>query len=283
MAYKTILVHMSAEHRARGLAATAAALAKAQGAHLIGLAVLPPVIVVPGVDSMPGDVVEEHRTAYQGEIERMKEIFTQVTAPAGITAEWQALDGQEENPFGDVASILVNRARAADLAIAAQSNPDWSLSPYLDVAEPLILETGRPVLLLPKSTTTALSVRRALVAWNGGREATRAVFDALPLLQAAEQVTIAWVDPEASGAAAPGVAGEDIAAVLGRHGVKCNAQPITSGPAGAGATLLNTAERAGCDLLVMGCYGHSRLREFIFGGVTRHVMEHMKIPVLMSH
>lgn len=283
MAYKTIVAHLSAEHRARHLLGAAIALAKAQGAHLIGLAVLPPIIVVPGAEGMPGDVVEEHRTLYTSEIERMRAIFSEMTAGSGLSSELQVLDGQVQNPFGDVASILVQRVRAADLTIASQANPDWHLSAYLDVIEPLVLESGRPVLVMPKASRHDNVGRHILVAYNGRREATRALWDALPLLAGAERVTLAWVDPETDAQAAKGAAAAEMAGALARHGVRCEEASPTGAAAGAGAALLTAAESHGCDMLVMGCYGHSRLREFIFGGATRHVLQHMTIPVLMSH
>ncbi len=125
--------------------------------------------------------------------------------------------------------------------------------------------------------------KKVLVAWNARREAARAVFDALPLLQQADEVKVVWVNPQAEGAAPVDVPAGDICAALARHGVKCEATEVAHPRSGVGRTLLARAAEYGSDLLVMGCYGHSRLREFVLGGASRHVLEHMTIPVLMSH
>ena len=109
------------------------------------------------------------------------------------------------------------------------------------------------------------------------------MFDALPLLQQADEVKVVWVNPQDEGAASADVPAGDICAALARHGVKCEATEVARPQAGVGRTLLMRAAEHGSDLLVMGCYGHSRLREFVLGGASRHVLDHMTIPVLMSH
>ena len=123
--------------------------------------------------------------------------------------------------------------------------------------------------------------KRAAIAWNSSAESSRAVFDALPLLKRAEKVTIITIDPE-GGPDAPASA-EAMAASLARHGVEASVSHTTSGGIGVGAALLSRISDEGDDLLVMGGYGHSRLREFVFGGATRHILEQMTVPVLMSH
>ena len=125
--------------------------------------------------------------------------------------------------------------------------------------------------------------KKVLVAWNARREAARAVFDALPLLQQAQEVKVIWVNPQDEGGVASDVPAGDICAALARHGVKCEATEVARPQTNVGRTLLMRAAEYGSDLLVMGCYGHSRLREFVLGGASRHVLDHMTIPVLMSH
>jgi nucleotide-binding universal stress UspA family protein len=122
-----------------------------------------------------------------------------------------------------------------------------------------------------------------LVAWNGRREAARAVFDALPILRGASDVKVIWVNPQSERERAQGIPAADICTALARHGVKCEATEQVAPRGGVGETLLARAREMGADLLVMGCYGHARLREFVFGGASRHVLRHMPIPVLMSH
>ena len=125
--------------------------------------------------------------------------------------------------------------------------------------------------------------QRIVVAWNARRESARAVFDALPLLKKAREVIVVWVNPQEDGEAAGDLPGVDICTALARHGVKCEATQNIRPSLDVGATLLTTVKNNASDMLVMGCYGHSRLREFVFGGATRHVLENMTVPVLMSH
>ena len=117
------------------------------------------------------------------------------------------------------------------------------------------------------------------MAWNANREAARAVHDAMPLLTHAESVVVLSVDPQDE----RHFAGADIATHLARHGVNVEARRSVAPNIPIGDELLNMASDLGSDLMVMGAYGHSRLREAVFGGVTRHLLRHMTIPVLMSH
>jgi nucleotide-binding universal stress UspA family protein len=125
--------------------------------------------------------------------------------------------------------------------------------------------------------------KKVLVAWNARREAARAVFDALPLLQKAEQVKVIWVNPQSEQEVAQDLPAADICATLARHGVKCDGTEERKPRKNVGETLLACAGEFGADLLVMGCYGHNRWRELIFGGASRHVLSHATLAVLMSH
>ncbi len=279
MAYKTLMVHLNEEHRADGLIAGATALAKTFGAHLVGLCVLPPIIIVPGAEGGGGAVIEDHRDSYRSQMTNMRDAFAGKTKAAGVSAEWREIDAQDVNPFGDVGSVVVMEARSADLVIAGQENPEWLLSGQLDVIEPLILESGRPVLLLPRAPQARMPAARILAAWDGRREATRAIYDAMPFLQSAQRVDLVSIDETATA----GKQLPNISATLQRHGVKSEPLQTIKSDGNVGAALLEKAQADGCDMLVMGCYGHSRLREFVFGGASRHVLEHMNVPILMSH
>jgi nucleotide-binding universal stress UspA family protein len=282
MSYKTVLVHLNDERRLPGVMAVACAIAKAHGSRLIGLAVVPPIIIVPGAEGMAGSVIDDHRATYREQIARMRVAFDDQTKKAGIDAEWRELDSQEVNPFGDAAGVVVAQARCADLVIASQANPEWYLSGYLDADEALVLDSGRPVLLVPKSARPEHVGKRVLVAWDGRREATRAVFDAMPLLEAADTAVIAWANPPEEGEGGEPL-GEDLVRTLQRHDVSCDVVKTIDSDANIGAALLRAVADRNCDLLVMGCYGHSRLREFVFGGASRHILQNMPVPVLMSH
>jgi nucleotide-binding universal stress UspA family protein len=144
------------------------------------------------------------------------------------------------------------------------------------------MESGRPVLIIPNSGTASLPAKRVTVAWNGKREAARAVFDAMQFLERADDVNVVSINPEKEGAVLD-LPTAEICAALSRHGIKAQgSQSHAIGP-DVGGELLRQASAFGSDLLVMGCYGHSRLREFILGGASRHVLSEMRIPILMSH
>lgn len=284
MPYKTVLVHLNDERRAPGLIATGVAVARANAAHLVGLSVLPPTIIVPGMDGDPGAVIDEHRASYREQMKRMREAFERATGGlAALSAEWREVDAEEQNPFGLASAVIVAQSRCADLVITSQANPEWSLSTHLDAGEALAMESGRPVLMLPRTATTAPPGERIVVAWNGRREAARAAFDALPFLQAAKAVRVVWANPDDEAQTAGQVPGADLCTVLARHGVTCEAAGHAQAGAGAGAALLSAVSAFDGDMLVMGCYGHSRLRELVLGGATRHVLAHARVPVLLAH
>jgi nucleotide-binding universal stress UspA family protein len=177
---------------------------------------------------------------------------------------------------------VLEHARVSDLVVASQTDHEWPASGWLDVADLVAVGSGRPVLIIPNASQLTHIGTRVLVAWNGRREAARAVFDALPILKRAEVTKVVWIDPQ-SGGEPERTLDQDICEALFRHGVKCDKTKRVTPRDGVGPTLMAQAETFGADLLVMGCYGHSRLREFVFGGATRHFLKNMSVPVLMSH
>ena len=279
MSYKTILVHLADVRRQEDLLETAVTLARQNNAHLIGLCVLPPIMVIPGGDSGPAIVIEEHRTVFRADMAKLRAGFEAATNGQSFPAEWFEADAG----YGKTVDIVIDRGRTADLLVAAQPDPEGAAASQLDAPERLVIESGRPVLLVPLTGRQTAAGKRVVVAWNGRREAARAVFDAMPLLKQADEVIVLWVNPQNEGDAAGDLPGVDICRALARHGVKCSATQNIRPAADVGNTLLSTVKSQGGDLLVMGCYGHSRLREFVFGGATRHVLQHMDVPVLMSH
>jgi nucleotide-binding universal stress UspA family protein len=174
-------------------------------------------------------------------------------------------------------------ARSADLVIAAKSDPEFEDSMMLDFPETLATDSGRPTLIVPRSAEGRPIGRRITVAWNGRREAARATFDALPLLETADDVRLLWVNPEDDPRGAGDLPTIEIAATLARHGIKCEAAQSRSTDLKVGDEILARLADHASDLLVMGAYGHTRMREFIFGGTTRHILKHMTVPVLLSH
>jgi len=211
----------------------------------------------------------------------MKAAFDAAARARNLGSEWRGLDAGSAS----VAEVALRHARTVDLLVAAQADPRWPGSQRLDIADRLVLGSGRPVLIIPNEGPQQDFAERVLIAWNGGREAARAAFDALPLLQRAREVKMVWVNPQARDELAQNLpaSAADICAALARHGVKCKATQAIDPHTNVGHTLLMHAKENCADLLVMGCYGHSRLREFVLGGASQHVLRHMTIPVFMSH
>ncbi len=195
----------------------------------------------------------------------------------GVSAQWRSL----ESFSGDSALSSVSSARCADLVVAVQSNPHSDTISSANL-ESLLFEAGRPVLFIPFAAPVTGTFAKILIAWNGSREAARAVFDALPFIVEASQIEILVVDPDEDGDLDSEAAGSEIAASLARHGVEATVINKRSAGLAVGAVIENYAAEAVPDLIVMGAYSHSWLREFLFGGVTRTLLQSMPVPTFMS-
>jgi nucleotide-binding universal stress UspA family protein len=216
--------------------------------------------------------------AQQRETEEIAGIFSRMTANRPFVTEWRA----EKGPHVDPTAVVIDHSRSADLIVAGQTDPDWDTSPLQDVAEHLALGSGRPVLVVPYVGRYPEIGRNVVIAWKPGRESARAVFDALPVLKQAEQVQILEIDEGGSRRNGASV-DNSIAVALSRHGVKPVVRTSVAVDISIGDEILSRLADMGADLLVMGAYGHSRMRELIFGGVTRHIARHMTVPTLFSH
>lgn len=277
MSYKTILVHIDDTSRSPYRIKLAAELALKHKAHLTGLADTGVTRFIyqdgniNGVD--PGllshlDYLRERAT------QNVADFKTQV-ASLGVTSF------SSEITQDDASGGSALRARYCDLVIIGQTNPDET-SPVVmdDFPEYMIINSGRPVIIIPYSGEFNNIGTRPALAWDGSRAATRAVTDAIPLLREAELVNIVIVNPTSD--VHGGQPGAAISAYLGRHGVK-SAVSIHQTKAEIGNALLSIATDLNSDLLVMGGYGHSRFREMIMGGATRTILKNMTIPALFSH
>jgi len=183
----------------------------------------------------------------------------------------------------DALGAVALHARYADLVVIGQQNPEWPSGVNKDFERSMPIAAGRPVLFVPYAFERRPVGRHVLVAWNASREAARALSDALPLLERASHVHVVTFHPEISGAAHGEEPGADIALYLTRHGVKVTVSRNDVPDVDIGSQLLSRAFDLSADLIVMGAWGHSRLREFVLGGVTRTLLESMTVPVLMSH
>jgi nucleotide-binding universal stress UspA family protein len=278
MTYKTILLHINDERRVANLVDAATRLATTQHAHVIGLYVMPPVPTY-GATSFGAGMITASLDTFREEAKRIQAAFEKAVGGHALGAEWRLVEPEGTG----VAETIMHHGCTADLIIASQRDRNWDFTALLDEPERVAIESGRPVLVVPHGKPFATIGRSITVAWNNRRESTRAVFDALPLLQASKKVRIVWINPHDEEQDVGDFPTARIVATLERHGVTCTGATAFADNSRVGEALLAQVAEDGADLLVMGAYGHSRIREFVFGGATRHVLTHMTLPVLMSH
>ncbi|MGE5547657.1 MAG: universal stress protein [Solirubrobacterales bacterium] len=275
MAFKDILVHVDDGAQCRARVELAGRLAETEGAHLIGLNVRTRAVLPQFVRSQYGVQIEEIRQNFNAQAtEKARAAFDSVPHPHGVTAEWRDVEGE-------LAPTVALHARYADITVIGQgAGGDNNERPLVDA---VVLDVGRPVLVVPQGGTFATVGRKVLVAWNGSREATRAVHDALPILKRAELAHVIAVNPTGGMAGHGDVPGADICLHLSRHGVNAVCEHVRAEDLDIGQMLLSRAADEQADLIVMGAYGRSRLSELVLGGATRHLLRNMTVPVLMSH
>ena len=280
MTYKTILVYMNSASRAEAVLGAALRLAAKGDAHVIGLHVIPQVTVPAVVPfEVTGEIMDVQRKALEDQAAKIAETFAEMTRLHQPACEWRLVRASHY----DVASIVDDHGRTADLIVAPQSDPDGDIYMPADVTEDLLMEAGRPILVVPKRGDIKKIGETIMLAWNNSREAARATFDAMPILKGAKIVKLLTVDPKRDRKGDPDLPAAEIATTLARHGVKTEAVVSLTGGLSVVDGLTAQIDNHGADLLVMGGYGHSRLREVVFGGATRDMLEKMTVPVLISH
>jgi len=278
MDYKTVLVHVDDSPEAPDLVAFAARLANAQGAHLVGMTQTGisrfiRETTLPGVEL--GDL-----TPLFSDLRALAEArgaqFDGLASQAGVASFEHRIDDAEPG------LALAVQALYADLVVVGHTRPGTpALSGVAGLPEYIAMNSPCPVLVVPHPGAHTGTFGRAMIAWNASPEAARAVRAALPLLARASEVEVAIFDDDSSSARSPEDAAE-LARFLDRHGV--NAKVSRHHPRGeVGNALLVLVEDRKADLLVMGCYGHSRYREILLGGVSRTVLRRLAVPVLLAH
>ena len=278
MAYSTILAVLRSEHDAQRVLKQATALASRFESHLIGLHSEPTVSLTYAspLDVPDPNVYEANETVTRERMSTIHTYFEEECEKQGLSSEWRPI----HSASGDSATSAISSARCADLVIVQQESPGHEEN--YDDLESLVFSGGRPVLFVPYIQADAKPIRQVLIAWNDTREAARAVFDAIPFLKSADAVEIMTVDADNNDQQSATVAGAEIAATLARHGINVtiNNQPSAGIP--VSAVIENRCSDIQADLLVMGAFSHSRLREFLFGGVTDTVLKSMPCLTLMS-
>ncbi|MCC7703159.1 universal stress protein [Janthinobacterium sp. GW460P] len=288
MTYKTVLLHIDDSAGRAARIEAAASIAQACGGHLTGVALTGVSRLLyqhqPDLDADPN--LSLHLNFLRDRATRALDGFEQQVRAAGVASfEQRVLDDEAAGGI----SLL---ARYADLVVISQYNAkDKSPSVMRDFPAYVLLHSGRPVLIVPYAPPLPLlappaAARNVLISWNASKEASRAVSAALPLLQRAGQVHVAIFDAQVHAAEHGEQPGAELVQYLARHGVEARLHLLDGGGVrrgDIGEALLSHAADLSADLLVMGAYGHSRLRETILGGVTRTILQSMTIPVLMAH
>jgi nucleotide-binding universal stress UspA family protein len=257
--------------------AFAVSIAEEFEAHALGVAFsYEPVIPGAVMGGIPAEFIESQRAESDTKAKTAITRFEHLAKREGISFETRTVSAS----IAGASDQLARMARRFDLVVVGQAERGRPI-PEEVVDEGVLFESGRPVIFVPFIQKTALKLDRVLLAWDGGRTAARAVGDAMPFLEKAKQVEVVIV-----GAKPPKsdeVSGADLGEHLARHGIKTTVKRITAPESNVPSTILSHAADSSADMIVMGGYGHSRLREFVLGGVTRGLLEAMTVPVLMSH
>ncbi|WP_029008131.1 universal stress protein [Azospirillum halopraeferens] len=288
MSLKTILVPLAGTDTDPVALSAAMSVARSFDAHVDALFVkLDPRDAVPMLgEGMSGAMVDEIMRAAEAEANSHLSVargaFEAAVQGAGIdlrdipaaepaaSARWREVVGRAEE-------VVPREGRLSDLLVFAHTALDTE-GQTLATVESALLASSRPLLLAPKDGPATIG-RSVAVAWNGNAEAARAVADAMPFLRRADAVHILTAETSVTEAAT----GRRIADYLAWHGVNCQLTIVKTGSEPVGQSLMVKATELGADLVVMGGYGHSRMREMILGGVTRYVLNHAGLPVLMAH
>ncbi len=296
MALKDILVGVDHSTAGEGRLKLALNLVRAHHAHVTACYVMrdehaAPSSILPGVpvNPGPGAPVAPEASAAVGDTastpvspasreaeraERVEELFSGELRAHGLGGEWQILSPGE-------AAVFIDLAKSFDLTILGQLSPEIRSTGFRP--DEIVIATGRPVLVVPYAGAFETAGRRVLVAWDGTREAARAANDALPLLENAEAVTVMFVGARETALAEHHPSIERIVHHLQRHGIAARAEKTLQGDLRISDVLLSRAADLAADLIVAGAYHHSQLREALVGGVSRELLDHMTVPVLMSH
>ena len=274
---KDIVVNLSVDTKTDAARDYAISVARVFDSHLSGVAfIYDPLTPGTVFDSVSASIIATQRKTYEDAAKNAAADFDKAARQAAISAESRVVSAT----IASSAEMFGRIARLYDLSIVGQATPDGSFDDAM-VIEAALFASGRPVLVVPYIQSEPLKLDRTLVCWDGSRSATRAISDALPFLRrskSVEIITVAKKDDNRSE-----ISGADIAHHLARHGMKVNLKRIVAPDTDVPNAVLSYAADASTDLIVMGGYGHSRLREFVLGGTTRGMLSSMTVPTFMSH
>ncbi|MBZ9904664.1 universal stress protein [Mesorhizobium sp. BR115XR7A] len=276
MRFKTIVAILQNEQDAERVLDCAIPLASRFESHLIGIhAEALPVPYTSATGFPDTEFLQVSADMNRERADKLQAVFLKRIEDSGLSFEWRSL----ESFSGDSALTGISSVRAADLIIAAQRETGGDPSADVDT---LVYDAGRPVLVVPSGGPLVTTFKRVLLAWNGSKEAARAAFDALPFIIEAEKTDILVIDPPDTLDERPEAAGAEIASALSRHGATVSVSVQKSGGTSVDDIIQNRITETGADLLVLGAYSHSWLRQLLFGGVTRTVLRSSQVAAFLS-
>ncbi|MGI9317624.1 MAG: universal stress protein [bacterium] len=255
----------------------AVAMAKAFDAHL---AVLYPVPVLPPAVYMGIEYSTEWLAAISENLEQneqaAKQKYLEKAEAAGIEIEWRTEEGEPS-------LVVTEQSRYVDVTIITQSMQDSEENASRNLSGHFLLESGRPALVVPHIGASPGLPKNILVAWDDSRASTRALNDAMPLLSNADTVQLFTINSSGRTRETKEVSAIDISKHLARHNINVETRVLVATDIDPADLLLSHVSDMGNDMVVMGAYGHSRIRELVLGGMTREILQSMTVPVFMSH
>jgi nucleotide-binding universal stress UspA family protein len=274
--YKDIIVNLSVRKASTTTGAYAISVASALQAHITGVAIaFIPNIPGASLGYLPIETIEAQQRENESAAQAAIDHFAAAADNAGVAAEPRTL----RVGFANATEQFGRIARRYDLAIVGKVEPDVH-SVEAMIAEAILFESGRPIIIVPYTQKGPLKLDRVMICWDGSRAAVRAIADAIPLFERAGNIEVVSIVNERG--KHDELQGTDMGLHLARHGLKVEVTRIPNHIDTAAALLSHSAD-SGADFMVMGGYGHSRLREFVLGGVTRSIMSSIAVPTLMSH
>ncbi len=275
MSYQTLMVHMQLGRPNTAMLTIANALAQHFDAEVIGIAAGQPTQVIYGQGYPMLDFINQEHALLSQELIDAEHTFKSAFKAYSKPVKWRSMI-----TLGSCASYIATESRSADLIITEISPNDFYEGPNGVNAGEIILQCGRPVIVVPENTTT-LKLDNVVVGWKDTREARRAIVDALPLLKLAEQITI--IALSSKNEVAQSISSlEQVVSWLKQHKITASYENFIAG-GDAKTQLVTLANQHNADILVAGAYGHSRVYEWAFGGVTNELLQGDKFCCLLSH
>lgn len=275
MSYKSILVFLDDGKSNEDRVNAAISMAASHGAHLTGASLLTLKPETLNTNSEDLSALESKKMA-----ERLVKEFESKASMAEIQYDSIIVPGNSD----ESANKMAHHGRNADVIILAQPNPDGrNFTRMLSFAEEIMLYSGRPVLFIPYIGANKIPFKKALISWDGTPAATRATYDAIPILKRTDDVTILVVQSKKQMETKSDDQAEALCRNLERHGIHTHVERVSPGASNVASVILNEVSHHDVDVLIMGGYGTPSLRQKILGGVTRSLLSTMLIPVLMAH